>query len=84
MIYYKNTSCITKTFYGVKFCPGETKGVPGFINDSKFVRVDAIPPQPVAVPVVAKPTTPSRPGKPSKSESKINKEETLDGTDCDQ
>lgn len=40
MICYRNTSCATKTFYGVKFLPGEVKSVSGYINDDKFVRVD--------------------------------------------
>lgn len=39
MIYYKNISFSTKTFYGVKFNPGETKGVPGYINNAGMFRV---------------------------------------------
>lgn len=39
MIYYKNISFTTKTFYGVKFNPGETHGVPGYITNSNMIRV---------------------------------------------
>lgn len=39
MITYKNISYSAKTFYGVKFEPGETKSVPGYINCASFVRV---------------------------------------------
>ena len=38
---YKNISCSVKTFYGVTFKPGEVKEVPGYINDTKMVVVDA-------------------------------------------
>lgn len=43
---YKNTSYTTKTFYGVKFKPGETKEVSGFINDPKMIRVNQLPKEP--------------------------------------
>ncbi len=36
-MYYTNGSAITKTFHGITFRPGETKEVPGIINDPKFV-----------------------------------------------
>ena len=36
---YKNISFSAKTFYGVKFEPGEIKSVPGYINDNNMVRV---------------------------------------------
>lgn len=39
MLRYKNIGTVTKTFYGVKIAPGETKSVPGFINSKSFVRV---------------------------------------------
>ena len=39
MITYKNISFSTKTFYGVKFKPGEIKSVPGYINSFGMVRV---------------------------------------------
>lgn len=44
MYYYKNAARVTKTYYGQVFKPGEVKPVPGYINDSSFVRV----PTPVA------------------------------------
>lgn len=37
---YKNLSRTTKTFYGVTFKPKESHDVPGYINDSNFIRVD--------------------------------------------
>ena len=44
MITYKNISYSAKTFYGVKFEPGEIKEVPGYINSSGMVRVfDKVP-----------------------------------------
>ena len=36
---YKNISCSVKTFYGVEFKPGQTKEVPGYINDRKMIAV---------------------------------------------
>ena len=39
MIKYRNISFSAKTFYGVKFEPGEVKEVPGFINCQGMVRV---------------------------------------------
>lgn len=41
---YKNISYSAKTFYGVKFAPGEMKSVPGYINDSGMVRIFGIKP----------------------------------------
>lgn len=41
MFYYKNISVTTKKFYGVTFKPGEVNSVPGYINDSNFIRVSA-------------------------------------------
>ena len=43
MIQYKNISFSAKTFYGVEFKPGETKEVPGYINDPRMVRVFGSP-----------------------------------------
>lgn len=40
MMRYKNLGITSKTFYGVKFNPGETHDVPGYINHSNFIRVD--------------------------------------------
>jgi hypothetical protein len=39
MIKYRNISFSAKTFYGVKFEPGEVKSVPGYINCPSMVRV---------------------------------------------
>ena len=39
MITYKNISASAKTFYGVKFNPGETQSVPGYINSPSMVRI---------------------------------------------
>lgn len=37
---YKNTSYTEKTFYGVKFKPGETKEVDGIINSKCMILAD--------------------------------------------
>ena len=34
---YKNISTCRKQFYGVAFNPGETKEVPGYVNDAKMI-----------------------------------------------
>lgn len=39
MIVYKNISYSAKTFYGVKFEPGDIKEVPGYITARGMVRV---------------------------------------------
>lgn len=39
-MFYKNVSKSTKTFYGVAFKAGETKEVPGPINDMLMIRVE--------------------------------------------
>jgi hypothetical protein len=39
MINYKNVSYSAKTFYGVKFEPGEIHPVPGYINDPSMIRI---------------------------------------------
>ena len=39
MIKYKNISYSAKTFYGVKFEPGDIKEVPGYINANGMVRI---------------------------------------------
>ena len=39
MITYKNISFSAKTFYGVRFEPGEVKDVPGYINSPSMIRV---------------------------------------------
>lgn len=43
---YKNISTFRKTFHGVTFNPGETKAVPGYINDMSFIRVSSLPKEP--------------------------------------
>lgn len=40
MIYYKNTSSRSLTFYNVTFGPGEIKPVPDYINRSCMIRCD--------------------------------------------
>lgn len=45
MITYKNISFSAKTFYGVRFEPGEIKSVPGYINSPSMVRIK-VPKQP--------------------------------------
>lgn len=40
---YKNTSYITKKFYGVEFKPGDVKEVTGYINDPKMIKMSHIP-----------------------------------------
>lgn len=39
-MFYKNCSCIAKTFYGVTFEPGNIREVRGIINDKMMVLVD--------------------------------------------
>jgi len=38
-MFYKNISYSEKTFYGVKFKPGEVAEVPGYINDKQMIVV---------------------------------------------
>ena len=55
MITYKNISYSAKTFYGVKFEPGEIKEVPGYITARGMIRIFDYKPktaQPVAKPEV--------------------------------
>lgn len=42
---YKNTSYITKKFYGVEFKPGDVKEVTGYINDPKMIKMSCTPKQ---------------------------------------
>ena len=66
MICYRNTSCATKTFYGVKFLPGDVKAVSGYINDPKFIQLDISKlPKPTQEPKAVKKVT-----EPSKSTTK--------------
>ncbi len=43
MFVYQNLSRVVKTFHGVTFNPGDIKEVPGYINDSKFIKLDKMP-----------------------------------------
>ena len=72
MIYYRNTSSATKTFYGVTFNPGEVKAVSGYINNDKFVKVDA---SELPVKPVEKPKTKADPAKSTNKTTKTTKEE---------
>lgn len=38
-MFYKNISNTVKTFYGIKIAPGETKDIPGNVNDISLIRV---------------------------------------------
>lgn len=38
-MFYKNISNYTKVFYGITFKPGHIEEVPGYVNDSDFVKV---------------------------------------------
>lgn len=38
-MFYRNISNYTKVFYGITFKPGHIEEVPGYINDSDFVKV---------------------------------------------
>jgi len=55
MITYKNISFSAKTFYGVKFEPGEIKEVPGFINCQGMIRVYNVTPTAPVVETVEEP-----------------------------
>ena len=92
---YKNISYSAKTFYGVKFLPGEAKSVPGYINDQGMVRIFGIKPVSAKTSIGAVPTTPSIRGRKKKSseaeegsvadkqEIKLEtQEENTDGNQC--
>ena len=64
---YKNISYSAKTFYGVKFAPGEMKSVPGYINDKGMVRIFGIKPIADKTAVYETPTTNSNRGRKKKS-----------------
>lgn len=91
---YKNYSHTTKTFYGIKFKPGETHDVPGYINDPKFVRVKGVEisdssvqsAEPVlqvkkCTPLIAGSVTTKR---TTRTKTTTKEEELINGTDCDQ
>lgn len=71
---YKNTSRITKTFYGVSVKPGETKDVAGYVNDPDFVLLAKMPKEP---PKRVQPVEPTS----TKKEKITRKEDSVDGTD---
>ena len=62
---YLNTSKSVKTFYGVKFNPGDSHDVPGYINVPGFIRVADLPKEP---PKAAK-TVNELPKQPAKTSS---------------
>lgn len=67
MITYKNISSSAKTFYGVKFNPGETKSVPGYITNQGMVRIFGVKPELNKTPIFELPVTESARGKRRKS-----------------
>lgn len=87
MLFYKNNSTVTKTFYGVVFRPGEIKQSPGYINSSNFIRVFSMPKEPpkridhvkkqVNKPVKPKPVV-------NDVETIVQQGGTLDGADSNQ
>ena len=93
MITYKNISYSAKTFYGVKFNPGEIKSVPGYINDQGMARIFGVTPKFNKQPVYEVSSSESTRGRKKKSaepekvevaetqENKIetSEEETLNG-----
>lgn len=94
MITYKNISYSAKTFYGVEFQPGDTKSVPGYINDSGMLRifVDETKVQAPKIVVTKEPNTRKKakttePEKVEVAETQENKielseEETSNGNQC--
>lgn len=84
---YKNISYSAKTFYGVKFAPGEVKQVSGYINDPNMIRVFGITPIPEKKTSITEPRSrkkkPIEPEKDSFAETTENKiiseEETSNG-----
>ena len=85
MITYKNISYSAKTFYGVRFEPGETKSVPGYVNCSGMVRIFApkakpktskiIIEEPIAARKRKKPNEPEKDSVAETQEIKITSEE---------
>ena len=68
MIKYKNISYSAKTFYGIRFEPGEIKSVPGFINSPSMVRVfGKTKPEPKKIQLFDEPTQNSGRGRKKKS-----------------
>lgn len=92
MITYKNISFSAKTFYGVKFEPGEAKSVPGYINHPGMARIFGVKPistkhmvsvSPTSLPTRGRKKKSNEPEKDSvaeNTETKIDtQEETTDG-----
>lgn len=71
MITYKNISFSAKTFYGVRFEPGEVKDVPGYINSPSMIRVfkPKAEVKPNQMPLFETPTVSKRGRKPKSAES---------------
>ena len=67
MITYKNISFSAKTFYGVKFNPGDVKSVPGYINNKGMVRIFGVKPELNKKPIYEVPAGESARGKRRKS-----------------
>ena len=94
MIKYQNISLSAKTFYGVRFEPGEIKSVPGYINCRNMVRIfEQSKPDRIKLRISDEPmVTPSKRGRKKSSETEkvltaetetnletISKEETTNG-----
>ena len=77
---YKNISFSAKTFYGVKFAPGETKSVPGYINDKGMVRIFGVKPVSGKTAMYEAPTVPSTRGRKKKS-SEPEKDSVAENTE---
>lgn len=76
---YKNIGMCARRYYGVDFNPGDTKSVPGAINNPNFVFVGTEEYKTKAADKA------NRRNQPSQTKSiTITKEETVDGTDCNQ
>ena len=69
---YLNTSKSVNTFYGVKFNPGDSHDVPGYINVPGFIRVADLPKEPpkAAKTVNELPKQPAKPAGTAKTETK--------------
>lgn len=69
---YLNASKSVKTFYGVKFNPGDSHDVPGYINVPGFIRVADLPKEPpkAAKTVNELPKQPAKPVGAAKAETK--------------
>lgn len=71
---YKNISFSAKTFYGVKFAPGETKEVPGYINDDGMVRILGVKPSTSKTPIYSVPASTSTRGRKKKTIESVKEE----------